>query len=83
MTAAQAAAELAALRRFFLVLTYTPDVLEAWQRLVIAQNVTGKQAHDAHLVAVMQVHAITTILTFNGSDFARFPGIHVLDPAQV
>jgi predicted nucleic acid-binding protein len=83
MTAAQAAAELAALRRFFRVLTYTPDVLEAWQRLVIAQNVTGKQAHDAHLVAVMQAHAITNILTFNGSDFARFPGIHVLDPAQV
>jgi hypothetical protein len=27
----------------------------------------------------MQVHSIARILTFNGSDFARFPGIAILD----
>jgi hypothetical protein len=30
----------------------------------------------------MQVYSVTDILTFNGTDFRRFPGINVLDPAQ-
>jgi len=58
-------------------------VLETWQRIVIAQGVLGKQVHDAHLVAMMQVHSIMSILTFNVGDFTRFPGITVLNPAQV
>ena len=33
--------------------------------------------------AVMQTHGITHILTPNGSDFARYPGVTVLDPAGV
>jgi predicted nucleic acid-binding protein len=47
------------------------------------QGVAGKQTHDAHLVAVMQVHSVPSILTFNGAHFTRFPGVGVIDPAQV
>jgi predicted nucleic acid-binding protein len=50
--------------------------------LVGTHLVSGKQAHDAHLVAVMLVYAVTDILTFNIADFRRYPGITVLDPAQ-
>jgi predicted nucleic acid-binding protein len=83
MTPARATNELVALRQFFRVLPSTPDVLEEWQRIVAGLAITGKQTHDAHLVAVMQVYSVTSILTFNTAHFRRFPGITVLDPAQV
>jgi hypothetical protein len=31
----------------------------------------------------MQIHGITSILTFNPSDFRRFAGIEVFDPTTV
>ena len=83
LTLAKAAAEIDNLSDFFELLVYTSDVLKIWRRIVTAQNVSGKRTHDAHLVAMMQVHSISDILTFNGADFSRFPGINVLDPAQV
>jgi predicted nucleic acid-binding protein len=83
MTPARAMNELISLRQLFRVLPSGPDVLEAWQRIVVGQGITGKLTHDAHLVVVMQVYSITSILTFNATDFRRFPGITVIDPAQV
>ncbi len=82
MTIARAADEVATLRRFFLLLPYTAEVPEAWQRIVLAQGISGKQTHDAHLAAIMQVNAVASILTFDSSHFERFPGIGVLNPAQ-
>ncbi len=46
-------------------------------------QVSGKNAHDARLVAAMMVHGISRILTFNVGDFMRYAGIAVLDPQQV
>jgi predicted nucleic acid-binding protein len=83
MTTSRAGGEIATLRRFFRLLPSTPDVLEAWQRIVTKLGISGKQSHDAHLVAVMQVYSVGTILTFNAGHFKRFTGITVLDPAQV
>ncbi len=80
---ARVAAELTSLRRLFRLLPSTPDVLEAWQRLVVNLGVLGKQTHDAHLVAIMEVYSVASILTFNGGHFERFPGITVLNPARV
>jgi predicted nucleic acid-binding protein len=54
-----------------------------WRSLVVAYSVKGKQVHDARLVAQMQAHGITHILTLNVADFARYPGITVLDPATI
>ncbi len=83
MTARQAAKELSDVQDFFRLLLYTPQVLETWQRIVLAQAVSGKQTHDAHLVAMMQVHSVASILTFNHGDFKRYPGITALNPADV
>jgi predicted nucleic acid-binding protein len=83
MTSAKAASEITNLRRFFQLLSSSPEVLETWQQMVINMGVSGKQTHDAHLVAVMQVHSVAHILTFNTSHFKRFPGITVLDPLSV
>jgi predicted nucleic acid-binding protein len=43
----------------------------------------GVHVHDARLVAAMNVHAITSILTFDVDDFKRYPGIRVLHPQDV
>ncbi|MGD0120444.1 MAG: type II toxin-antitoxin system VapC family toxin [Candidatus Binatus sp.] len=76
------AGELRALNGLFRLLEGKPGVAGAWEMLVGKHLVSGKQAHDAHLVAVMLVYAVTSILTFNIADFQRYPGITVLDPAQ-
>lgn len=83
MDIAAAKKELSELRRLFLVLPYTAEVLETWERTVVAHGVVGKQTHDAHLVAIMQVNAVQSILTFNGGHFERFSEVTALDPAKV
>jgi predicted nucleic acid-binding protein len=83
LTAPEADAELTRLEALFPLLPETPIVLAEWRRLVVANNVLGKNAHDARLVAAMVVHGLTRLLTFNVADFIRFPGITVLDPNTV
>jgi predicted nucleic acid-binding protein len=41
------------------------------------------QVYDTRLVASMHVHGITHLLTFNVSDFARFPGITAAHPQDI
>jgi predicted nucleic acid-binding protein len=79
-TAPQADAELTRLEALFPLLPETPALVTEWRHLVVAHSVLGKNAHDARLVAAMRTHGITHLLTFNVADFARFPGITVLDP---
>jgi predicted nucleic acid-binding protein len=50
---------------------------------VIAHSVVGVEVHDAKLVASMNAYGITHLLTFNTGDFERYPGITVVDPANV
>ena len=54
---------------------YAADVLPPTERIVVARGVSGKQSHDAHLVALM-------ILTFNGDDFNQYPGATHLKNAR-
>ncbi len=55
-----------------------------WRDLVKRVPVKGKTAHDARLIAAMQSHGMTHLLTFNSADFRRYePEIVVVDPAQV
>jgi predicted nucleic acid-binding protein len=58
-----------------------PAIYAEWKRLVTVHQVSGKNAHEARLVAAMTVHGLTHILTFNTRDFARYPGISAIDPA--
>lgn len=84
---ADAEAKAAVFEAAFPLLAETPDIYPAWKSLVTALGVIGKQVHDARLVAVCHVHAVTHLLTFNTSHFARMagfgPGVMVVDPASV
>ena len=83
MTPSEVAAELAGLKSMFFLLPETPAIYPVWEALVIYHKVSGKPAHDARLVAAMQVHGLTAILTFDKSGFSRYPGIQVVHPAEI
>ncbi len=54
-----------------------------WRGLVVTHGVQGVQVHDARIAALMLANGIGHILTYNGKDFTRFPGISALSPADV
>ena len=66
----------------FLLLPETPAVFGEWLRLATQHGVVGKRVHDMRLVAVMNVHQIPRLLTFNTSDFAGY-GVAVVSPADI
>jgi predicted nucleic acid-binding protein len=74
----QATAEVDTIKRLFVLLPEYP-LQDAWERLVAEYRVSGKNVHDARLVAAMVVHGIDSILTLNGRDFLRYREISVLD----
>lgn len=67
----------------FEVLYESDQVFGAWRHLIEVHQVSGKSAHDARIAAAMTTNGVSNILTFNASDFARFPGITPIDPATV
>ena len=79
----EASHELNELKRAFVLFPDTGDILGEWERLVVLHQCKGKQAHDARIVAAMNVHGVKELLTFNLQDFARYTDITVLDPAAV
>ena len=56
---------------------------DRWERVVIEHRVLGRQAHDARLVALMLSHGVSHILTLNTADFARYPEITAVTPAEI
>jgi predicted nucleic acid-binding protein len=82
-----AEAQAAGFEASFPLLGDSPAIFPAWKALVGALGIIGKQVHDARLVAVCHIHAVTHLLTFNVSDFKRMvgfgPGVVVVDPATV
>lgn len=68
-------AEIDKITRQFMLLEDNADVFDHWLRLVTSYRVSGKQVHDARLVAVMQANSVSHILTFNIKDFRRYTAI--------
>ncbi len=78
MTSAEADSNLNTLSGFCRLMADVPAVHEQRRRIVFDNQVQGKQAHDAGIVAAMQVHGITTILTFDVNDFVRYEHLIVV-----
>jgi predicted nucleic acid-binding protein len=68
------------------LLTLLPDIpaiYPVWKQLIQEHRVQGVKVYDARLVAIMRVFTVDTILTFNGTDFTRYPDINAVEPAAV
>ncbi len=83
MSCVWATAQIARMKRFFVILSENADVQPEWERLVAQHSVSGKKVHDARLVAIMNVHHVSRILTFNTADFSRYPGLTITDPSSL
>lgn len=83
MTTEAAMQALAVIKALFPLLPEPAGVFDEWERLVSAYRVSGKNTHDARLVAVMKLHGIGKILTFNAGDFNRYKEIEAIDPATL
>jgi predicted nucleic acid-binding protein len=83
LTTAETDRRVRLIERVFTVLEEAPAVYPEWRRLVVDNSVIGIQVHDARIVAAMNVHGVTHILTLNGADFARYAGITCVAPDQV
>lgn len=71
------------LERLFQVLPDSPSAYPIWKQLVVRHGVMGVQVHDARLVAWMQGHGVSHLLTLNASDFARYQTITALTPQHL
>jgi predicted nucleic acid-binding protein len=83
MSVADGEADVNRLKMIFTFLRDERAIYENWQQLVVDFSVLGKPAHDARLVAAMQRHHLTHILTFNKSDFVRYSHLVAMTPADV
>jgi predicted nucleic acid-binding protein len=75
--------QVARIKRLFRLLPDLPTLFSEWEAIVLAHACHGRVSFDARLVASMRTHGVIRLLTFNGADFARFPGLSILDPATV
>jgi predicted nucleic acid-binding protein len=71
------------LKLLFTIVHDSPQTFEKWHELVVRYSVVDAKVHDARLVAVMKVHGIASILTFNLKDFARYDGVTTIDPSTI
>ena len=63
-----------------------PDSEQAhrrWRTIVVDQQVSGVQVHDARIVATLQANRIRHMLTLNAKDFRRYPDLTVRTPAEL
>lgn len=67
----------------FLVADEGPAVTEKLLELIEQTGTSGKQIHDANIVAAMLVHGVTELLTNNPGDFARYSGVIRVVPLEV
>ena len=70
-----------ALRDQFPLLNETPEVLDRWFELVDRFHVAGKHTHDARLAALLLVHGVRRLLTFNTTDFPPAWGVEAMHPS--
>jgi predicted nucleic acid-binding protein len=83
LTVAETDRRVRLIERFYRFLPDTPAVHDEWRRLLVAHAIEGVQVHDTRIVAAMNVHSVTHLLTFNVTDFARFPGITARHPQDI
>jgi predicted nucleic acid-binding protein len=83
LSVARVAQEITKLKRLFGILPDTADILPEWEQLVVKHQVLGRQVYDARLVAAMNVHGLTHLLTFNTVDFKRFTTVTAVSPQSI
>lgn len=80
-TIEEAQVELIRIEGFFQILSENAESYAIWKSLLVERRVSGAQV--ARLAAVVKAHGLARIVTFNASDFDRFPDIEAVHPDQI
>ncbi len=83
LSSAKAEQKIKLIERYCELLADSAATHQEWKRLVVTHTVQGVVIHDARLVAAMNVHGVTHLLTFNKGDFKRYPGITLVSPDEL
>ncbi len=83
LSVADADREVRAIESGMILLPDNDAVYREWRRIIVQHGVLGVQVHDARLAASMMVHGVTSILTFNVTDFSRLTGLTALHPSTI
>lgn len=75
--------DLTAFEQGFTILDEPTDIRNWWRGLVSRHAVSGKQVHDARIVALMQALGVTHLLTLNPTDFGRYSEITIIEPQDI
>lgn len=79
----EAAQEVGSIEKFLTLLPDVPAIYTAWKQIVTFHRVQGVKVYDARLVAIMTVHAVESVLTFNAVDFQRFSNVTAIHPSAL
>ncbi|MGD0769367.1 MAG: PIN domain nuclease [Tepidisphaeraceae bacterium] len=71
------------LERFVTILKEPDSAYRRWKSFLVTYRVSGKQAHDARLAARLAAYRLSRIVTLNPTDFARYPHLEPITPADV
>lgn len=83
LTANQTTTGILLFKRVFGFLDDEPGIFSQWENLVEKHQVSGKNVHDARIVAAMLKQGLSHLLTLNVKDFNRFKEIVVVDPISL
>lgn len=59
------------------------SLFEVWRDIVRNHAVSGRQVWDARIAALMQIHEIPVLLTYNVADFQRYTFLQAISPSAV
>ncbi len=79
----QALNQIEEIKKEYPVLPEHPAAFAHWERLIRRYRPINRQVFDARHVALMIVHRVPEILTFNDKDFEFYSEIKVLNPFDV
>jgi predicted nucleic acid-binding protein len=80
---AEVVREIVSIENLFPVIPDVPAIYGAWKAIVRDHQVQGVKVYDARLVAIMTVHGIDSVLTFNSADFGRYSSISAILPSSL
>jgi predicted nucleic acid-binding protein len=75
--------EVSSIEKMLTLLPDVPAIYAAWKQIVTDHRVQGVKVYDARLVAIMNVYAVESVLTFNAADFKRYSNITSLHPSSM
>ena len=75
--------EVTSIEESLTLLPDVPTIYAAWKSVVHEYKIQGVKVFDARLVAVMNVYAVESILSFNSADSKRYDRVSAIHPASL